>query len=509
MALLVGAPLATLIGFGSYYLWSAGFGFVMGWFLAGSLALASLLAWHWQRQQRLLRVDFTPQVHWTDRDRQAWLLVEARAKKLTEHKASDLIAWPFFTDTAQSMALELARFYHPGADDPVGSLTIPEILAVVELAAHDLAEMVDEYLPGGHLLTVNDLRRVKKVADWYPVVNNISWVISSLFSPVNTAFRLLASQAGMNRPWQLLQDNVVLWLATAYVNRMGRYLIDLNSGRLRVGAQRFRELQSGAASAETPSATEEDPAEQVRTVTFALIGQTKTGKSSVINALLGEQRALTDVMPATAAIQRYELQPPEVPTRFILLDTVGYGNEGPREDQKRATEEAARQADVILLVLHARNPARQADVELLESLQLFFAQNPELRRPPVLAVMTHIDLLAPALEWAPPYNWQEPQRPKEQSVHDAVAAVREQLGAFVHGIIPVCTAPGRVYGVEEWLLPGLVGVLDQAHAVAWLRCLKAEADRGKIRKVFYQLLAAGKSLLQIATRPVPSKDRKA
>ena len=39
---------------------------------------------------------------------------------------------------------------------------MPEILAVVELAAHDLAEMVDRYLPGGHLLTIRDWQRAKK-----------------------------------------------------------------------------------------------------------------------------------------------------------------------------------------------------------------------------------------------------------------------------------------------------------------------------------------------------------
>ena len=40
-------------------------------------------------------------------------------------------------------------------------------------------------------------------------------------------------------------------------------------------------------------------------------------------------------------------------------------------------------------------------------------------------------------------------------------------------------------------------LLDEARAVALLRCLKAEADARKIRKVFGQLLAAGKEGLKI------------
>ena len=32
-------------------------------------------------------------------------------------------------------------------------------------------------------------------------------------------------------------------------------------------------------------------------------------------------------------------------------------------------------------------------------------------------------------------------------------------------ILPVCTAAGKVYGVEEWLIPALAGEIDEAHAV--------------------------------------------
>ena len=39
--------------------------------------------------------------------------------------------------------------------------------------------------------------------------------------------------------------------------------------------------------------------------------------------------------------------------------------------------------------------------------------------------------------------------------------------------------------------------LDEAHGVAFLRCLRAEKDAGKIRKVFNQMLEAGKAAAQI------------
>jgi predicted GTPase len=498
LAILIAAPIVTLIGLGIYHLWWTGWGFWLWWPLAACFALAYFLAWRWQKKQRLLRVDLNPPLHWTERDRQAWGVVEARAKQIPQVKVDKLTDLNYYVQTAQEMALDLARFYHPKAEDPLSFLTLPEILGVVELAAHDLSQMVDQYLPGGHLLTLNDLRRLKQWADWYPTISNATWLISSVFAPFNTALRFLAVQAGMNKPWQLLQDNILIWFFTAYVHRLGTYLIELNSGRLRVGAERFRQLQQSHLGA--PAATragEADPADAVRTVTFILVGQAKAGKSSLINALLGEQRAFVDVLPATEGIERHVLHPAGVPSRFQILDTVGYGHGGPREDQRQTTAEAARASDLILLVLHARNPARQADLNLLQGLKDYFAARPELHKPPILAVLTHIDLLSPSLEWDPPYNWQQPRRVKEQQIDQAVAAVREQLGDFLVGVVPMCTAAGKVYGVQEWLLPALTELLDQAHAVAFLRCLKAEADTGKVRKVFDQLLGAARGLVKI------------
>src|SRR5262245_23207615 len=131
LGVLIAAPFVFLLGYGSYQLWLSGWSFWVWWPMTASLALAYLLGWHWQRKQRLLGLDFNPPLHWTDRDRQAWLLVEARAKAAAKLDPDKLSAVPFYIETAEQIALELARFYHPKAQDPIGSLTIPEMLAVV------------------------------------------------------------------------------------------------------------------------------------------------------------------------------------------------------------------------------------------------------------------------------------------------------------------------------------------------------------------------------------------
>ena len=89
---------------------------------------------------------------------------------------------------------------------------------------------------------------------------------------------------------------------------------------------------------------------------------------------------------------------------------------------------------------------------------------PDLKRPPIIVVATHIDLLSPAMEWAPPYDWRRGKRPKEESIRQAVAAIAEQLGDLKPVVVPVCAAPGKVYGVDEFLLPAVAQRLDEATA---------------------------------------------
>jgi predicted GTPase len=104
------------------------------------------------------------------------------------------------------------------------------------------------------------------------------------------------------------------------------------------------------------------------------------------------------------------------------------------------------------------------------------------------------------LEWAPPYDWRQGARPKEENIRAAVAAIHEQLGDRVGAVVPVCTAAGKVFGIEEGLLPALMERLDEAHGVALLRCLRGEVDTGKVRRVFYQLLDVARAAVQIAWR---------
>jgi hypothetical protein len=518
LVFLVVLPILFLVVAGSVLLWQQTWGVWVWWGLALAMAAAYFLAWHWQRKRKLLPTpEHAPPMHWTPRDHEAWRLVEARTKTVGAVASDKLLSIQHYFDTGQEMAYELAAFYHPNAKDPVGGLTVSEILALAELAAADLAEMVETYVPGGSFVTIDQWKKAGRAVGWYNRAMDTYWVASAILSPIQTAARYAASKLGLGHLRKMLQDNVLAWFFAAFVSRIGWYLIELNSGRLRVGAKRYRELQAqaqqpginpldfGDARAGSVSDGTDSDATPNR-VSVTIIGQVKAGKSSLVNALLGEQKAAFSVLPMTNEITAYEVDETDIGAQLTILDTVGYAHEGPRRDQLRATAEAVQKSDVVLLVLHARDPARKPDVDLLRQLAEYYAERPHLKPPPMLAVLTHVDLLSPALEWQPPYDWHDGNRPKEQSIRAAAEAAHDDVGEHVTAIVPVCLVPGKIWGIDEELLPRMLEKLGEARAVAFVRLLHREAKSDGVGKALSQLWRSGKELLRAAVKGPPSTE---
>ena len=303
----------------------------------------------------------------------------------------------------------------------------------------------------------------------------------------------------MSRPLQLLQENLLLWFYTAFVHRLGTYLIDLNSGRLRVGAQRYRELLAAgipAAHAGRPGNAAADIAArqraQVRQVTLTLMGQVKAGKSSLINALLGEQRARTDVLPATDRITRYELQPPGMPSRLVLLDTVGYGHSG--RGRIRCAPPRRRPASRTCCCWWCTPATRPPG------------------RPGHAAEAAGLVRLPAGAEDAAGPGRDDPHRPvvPGDGMESRPTTGRSRSGPRSSRSrrpgTPSASSSAITWSASSRCVPRrerftawrngscrrVAELLDEAHAVAMLRCLRAEADAGKVRKVLQQLLLAGK-----------------
>lgn len=503
ITLLTLAPVVFLCGVGMYHLWDRGWSFVAYWPMALCWLIAYLLGWYWTRRSKSAGPAEPLPDYWTDRDKEAWQLVAAHADAvpmLTTEQFGDLNR---YAADAQELALKVARVYHPMAADPFGHLTLPEILACGELVAHDLTGMVNSYIPGSHLMTVNDIKRVRSMAekaiDWYPRLRNLYWVASAFFNPLKTGMQVAATKMGLGPAAAGFQQNILLWFYTSYLRELGRHLIELNSGRLKVGAKRYLELMEQhteppiVVSEPTNPTTEESA---VLPVSLAIVGPVKAGKSTLVNALLGEQKAATDVLPLTPGVTKYDLRQPGRPA-LTLLDTMGFGNDGASETDVKAAVEAARQADLMMLVVPARSAARKPESEFLDRVRAVFAAQPNLKMPPVVLVVSRIDQLTPAIEWAPPYDWAKGTRPKEVSIREAVEAVREVFAGRMVGLVPVCAAPGKELGVRDELLAAVASQLGEARGVGLLRALYTEATVDQTKRVFHQVLNAGGQVLKI------------
>jgi tRNA modification GTPase len=102
-------------------------------------------------------------------------------------------------------------------------------------------------------------------------------------------------------------------------------------------------------------------------ITLAIVGKTNVGKSTLFNALLGQDRAIVTPYPGTTRdfIREKLIVRDSV---FHLIDTAGLGrpNHPVEKEGMRRSERQARDADGVLLVLDGSRPPGREDERLLE-----------------------------------------------------------------------------------------------------------------------------------------------
>ncbi|MGQ9853481.1 MAG: tRNA uridine-5-carboxymethylaminomethyl(34) synthesis GTPase MnmE [Candidatus Oleimicrobiaceae bacterium] len=147
-------------------------------------------------------------------------------------------------------------------------------------------------------------------------------------------------------------------------------------------------------------------------VRLVLVGRTNVGKSSLLNALLQEDRAIVSELPGTT---RDTLEGTVDIGGFpvTVVDTAGFGMAASsvEEEGLRRTEREMDRADVVALVLDGSEPLRADDRRLLA-----LYERGEADGPGVLVVVNKIDL---------PQAW----RATEVPVHEVVeVSAKEGLG---------------------------------------------------------------------------------
>ncbi|WP_315851242.1 GTPase family protein [Planctomicrobium piriforme] len=497
LSILILLPLLAYLGLGAYALWQTGLFAWTFWIVPVFWLITWIVAVAWPPERRQIQIDQPHPEHFTPRDEEAMAIVRRYQEQIDVLSPLQLTDPQFYFQQTLHLSRDIAAFYHPHANDPISSLTVPEVLAATRLAVDDMERWMLDSVPGSRLVTIRQWQWLQHAPKWAKRLQNTAWAVSVLVNPVNV-LKYFTSEVTVGPVSQELQTEFLAAVYLRFVRQVGFYLVEMNSGRLRGGADLYRRtFGSPEQQAYTPQAAR--PSLEPEPVTVALIGQVKAGKSSLVNALVGERVAKSDVLPETRQVNRYRLTVPETDVVLTLLDTPGYADAGATKQQLDEVKQAARESDMLLLVLDAHSPARSADRAVMDELQKWRTAHPELRPGPIVICLTHIDLLSPMMEWSPPYDWRNPRSRKERSIHDAVEHVRGLFSDVSSEVVPVCSdiERGRTARIIEELLPALLGVLTEGQMAAVLRTYHRELDRGRFQTLLSQLQSSGKFLLQM------------
>ncbi len=491
-------PVLALAPLGIWWLWQNGA--VVFWLLAMLTFSAlgfGLQAWLRRRDRRLLAgAQTTGNPDWPPRSKSAWDAIEALAAGVqpADWPLSD---GPRLTALGRDALEQVARVYHPERDKPLLELTLPHGLLVLERACRDLRTEITSQIPLSHQLTLGDLVRAYR---WKATAQRLLDVYRTgraIVNPVN---------AVLGEAWERLRresfgaawSDLHRWLLQEYVRKVGYYAIELYSGRLTL-TESAPDAVTTASRGDLAKAGSDAATPGQEPLRILVLGRANAGKSSLINALFGQLRTATDVLPdPVSAVTPFLLERDGL-TGALIFDTPGIDS-GALPD--KTLERLAANADLVLWVTAAHRPDRHPERQTLERMRALWGARPDRHPPPLIAALSHIDLLRPPREWQPPYDLANPQGPKAVNIRDAVAAAAEDLGLPARDTIPVCLAEDRVYNVDDSLWAEIVNRQQAADRVRLLRCLdsyKRAEDWTLLRR---QLAGAGRFLVDLPGRLV-------
>lgn len=466
IALALLLPAVSLVPLGSIWLWEKGY--LLYWIGAALIvSIGTFLVQLWlvrgldadQPGAVSSEPSRAPDQTWTLRETTAWTAVEALAAKADPSKLTSRDA---IVDLGLQTVETVARNIHPQDDDPLWRFTVPEALALLERVSRDLRPFVVDNIPLGDQLTV---AQVMKAYQWRSVIDVAEkaydlWRMIRLLNPV-AAVTSEARERLTKKLYTGVRDEIARRLMQGYVREVGRAAIDLYGGRLRVSDEDLAQHMSGT----TRDHAAVDTAEPLR---FLVAGQSGAGKSSLINALLREIRSTADRLPSTNGFTVYESKHASLPA-VLLIDSPGIQIE--TVNIARLSHEA-RACDLVLWVVAANRAHREIDHRGLDAIRPHFASRPDRRQPPILLIVTHIDLLRPSSEWSPPYDIATPLSEKATSIRAVLEQISIDLDVPMDHIIPVSVGENvPAYNIElVWArITELLPEAMRAHLVRPLR----------------------------------------
>lgn len=480
---------------GSLWLWEHQWGF----YFAAGMAIVSIGSWPLIKQLQKLSIKPLDQLNsekdpnWAPRAEQAWEEVLAFSKQVNPDDV--VFNQPETMWVILRQVLELvAKKYYPGSDNAVLETPVPHVLRVAELVLFDVREAFSTHVPGAHILTINDVMRVQRLAQWAPTLNRMYRVAALAVNPMAALARELAGYV-QGKVINASAQETKNWAVQFAVERAGFYAIQLYSGQLVLDDVALSQPRTSTKQI-IEQIDERDEKLDEEPIRILLIGQVKAGKSSLINALFGEIRSAVDVVPCTVGIEPYLLRRDGF-NRALIFDTAGYADVTAAGKTFNAAREQVLKCDVVLLVCSAMTAAREPDRNMINQLRKLFQDDPDRAFPAFLVVLTHIDQLRPFREWAPPYDVANPKNAKAEQIRMAIDAVTADLSVSMDQVVPVCLAADRIYNVDDALVPAIVGSLPTAQRSRYLRSMREQKDEAYWDQLWQQSHNAGRVVFKM------------
>ncbi|WP_017316592.1 GTPase family protein [Mastigocladopsis repens] len=347
--------------------------------------------------------------------------------------------WQTFWQRCQDLVVAVAHVYNPEVKYPLLNIYVPQAYGLIRGTVDDLDQWMQKLSPALNQVTVGQAYQAYEVYQKLePSARKLAqaWNWAQWLLNPAAAVARVASQRSSNQATQQLLVNLSQLLREAALRNLCRQAIALYSGTTlptsvpsvstpTLPKAKTQTLRDILAQAEPTKAVEQKP------VNILLVGRTGSGKSSLINTLFQADLAAVDVLPSTEKIQSYHWQTATGETLW-LWDTPGYEQVN-RADLRKLVLDYAKNADLLLLVTPALDPALQMDVDFLRDMKTQVADLP------AITVVTQVDRLRPIREWEPSYDWQWGTRPKEIAIRQATEYRAGLLGNFCERVLPVVT----------------------------------------------------------------------
>jgi hypothetical protein len=403
-----------------------------------------------------------------------------------------LLGPELYGQTGRQLLKKLAMFYHPNTSNPVDQVPLVDLLTAIELAAEDLAQL-SRQIPGGDVITLSHWRKAVQMAGYISKANDVYAVLSPILNPLSGLARLGTRELIVKPAWRDMQQNVLRWFYQAYVNRLGVHLIELMSGRLAIGAERYRRLTRRSMLPAAPSPDENKP------LVAAVVGSRGSGKSRLIETI--KEAFAGDPSLIMARFEGLGLAPSLVERLrgVSWIEVPGYApSEKPESRRDRLLRQSAVataiDCDLLTLVVNARNGIQSADVAFAQSWDRHFLENPLRDPPPTLVVVTGADHPDFGVVWSPPYDWTAGKGVRETAVRALFESLRATLPPTFNTITATGLSVETPFGVVEHLVPALVAQLHRAERSALIRHLQALSGRSTVGRVVTQLGRQGRQL---------------